>query len=411
MGKPIAESVRIDVTTPPTHRSGTPRRSTRSTTRSRPPAPTRWHDHPRAARSGRRGRPVELPADHRPAGSSARRWPPATASCSSPPSSPRWPRSGSRRSPPRPGSPTGCSTWSRARGEAGEALGRHPTSTRSPSPARAGWPVLPGYAGSPTARRSPRGGRQEPAARARRRADLEAVAQAVAWGDLLQRRADLQRGLAAGGRRSVREPLVERIADDRRAAAGRPARPRDQMGAIVDEANWPRSLGYIERAATTARGRSPAAAARGAVSGGTFVEPTVLDGVDTSVVGQEEIFGPVLAVVPAGDVDEGVRLANETSSGSSPPSGPGTSHRAPVSRRLRAGTVWINTFDAATSSPPSAASRPPARAATVLHALERTRPQDHLDRALASRVAPVPRQEAPCRTSKKLRRGRADRQP
>ena len=64
------------------HRAGTPRPSTRSTTRSRPPArATRRHDHARAGRRRRRRRAVELPAAHGVAGRSARRWPPATRWC------------------------------------------------------------------------------------------------------------------------------------------------------------------------------------------------------------------------------------------------------------------------------------------------------------------------------------------
>lgn len=91
-----------------------------------------------------------------------------------------------------------------------------------------------------------------------------------------------------------------------------------------------------------------------ALPNGLFYEPTILSGVtNESTVAQEEIFGPVLAVMPFRGEDEAVALANATRYGLA--AGVWTqdvkrAHR--VARRLQAGTVWINLYRAITFNSP-----------------------------------------------------------
>jgi (Z)-2-((N-methylformamido)methylene)-5-hydroxybutyrolactone dehydrogenase len=90
------------------------------------------------------------------------------------------------------------------------------------------------------------------------------------------------------------------------------------------------------------------------LSGGYFVEPTVLEDVDNTVRSvREEIFGPVLAVIPFDTEEEAVRLANDSPFGLA--AGVWTrdlsrAHR--LAAQIDAGTVWVNTYRTQTPSVP-----------------------------------------------------------
>lgn len=130
---------------------------------------------------------------------------------------------------------------------------------------------------------------------------------------------------------------------------GDPLDPATQIGAIVSEQHLQRVLEYLAIAReerTVVRCGGTSTTVEGA---GWYVQPTVLDGVaSSSRVAREEILGPVLTVTGFRGVQEAVQLANSTGYGLAASvwtSHLGTAHR--VSRALRAGTVWVNTFDVA----------------------------------------------------------------
>ena len=130
-------------------------------------------------------------------------------------------------------------------------------------------------------------------------------------------------------------------------APGDPLDPKTTMGAMVDERHTGRVLGFVDAAredgATVATGGSRARAD----SGGCYLEPTIFDNVTTSMrVAQEEIFGPMLSVIPVDSVDEAIKVANDTCYGLASAVWTDdftTAHK--VSRAIRAGMVYVNCYD------------------------------------------------------------------
>ena len=122
---------------------------------------------------------------------------------------------------------------------------------------------------------------------------------------------------------------------------------RRVLGAIVSQKQMETVLGYIEagkkEGATLLSGGK-----RASVNGdhGFYIEPTVFGGVKNDMkIAQEEIFGPVLATLTFEDMDEVAELANKNVYGLAAAVWTNDLKKAhQLSRRLKAGTVWINTY-------------------------------------------------------------------
>jgi acyl-CoA reductase-like NAD-dependent aldehyde dehydrogenase len=128
---------------------------------------------------------------------------------------------------------------------------------------------------------------------------------------------------------------------------GDPMDPKTRLGAIVSEQQMNQVLRYIEQGKKEGA-QVMAGGAHASVDGskGFFIEPTVFGGVKNDMtIAQEEIFGPVLATLTFDDVDEVAALANANPYGLAAAIWTNDIKRAhALSRRLKAGTVWINTY-------------------------------------------------------------------
>lgn len=159
----------------------------------------------------------------------------------------------------------------------------------------------------------------------------------------------------AGSRALIHRPIHDKFVEALLALAktakmGNPLEATTQVGPITTKPQYDKVLDYIRIAKE--EGAVPklggAAATRPECGTGWFVEPTIFTGVNPDMrIANEEVFGPVLSVIPFDTEEEAIKIANGTIYGLAAGVWTSSIRRALLmAEQLEAGTVWVNTYRA-----------------------------------------------------------------
>ena len=177
-------------------------------------------------------------------------------------------------------------------------------------------------------------------------ANLEAALQAAFWGIFWNKGEVCVAGSRILVERPIYDEFVARLAQMANAAVlGDPLDPATQIGPIASRGEYDKVLRYVEEGKATARLVAGGGTRR--INGkGLFIEATVFaDASNDLRISKEEIFGPVVPIIPFDGEDEAVRLANDTPYGLASGIQTGSMARAlRLADRIKAGTVWLNTW-------------------------------------------------------------------
>jgi aldehyde dehydrogenase (NAD+) len=143
----------------------------------------------------------------------------------------------------------------------------------------------------------------------------------------------------------IKQEFVERLAEkSKERRLGDPLDPKTEQGPQVSQEQMDKILGYVKLGEK--EGAALLTGGRRLGNKGFFVEPTVFDNVkDNMAIAKDEIFGPVVSVLPFKSVDEVVKRANTTQYGLAAAVWTKDIDKAHLfARQVKAGTVWVNCY-------------------------------------------------------------------
>lgn len=180
--------------------------------------------------------------------------------------------------------------------------------------------------------------------------DMDAAAEAVAWGVFYNQGETCHACTRLLVHRSIKDAFIEKIAAFTRSSMplGHPLDPDTRIGALIEDTHMRRVLGHIEAGRAEGARIVMGGDAASVVEGGFYVEPTIFaDATNAMHIAQEEIFGPVLTVIPFDTEAEALSIANDTIYGLAASVWTSDMNRAHrMTSRLKAGSVWVNSYDA-----------------------------------------------------------------
>lgn len=186
-------------------------------------------------------------------------------------------------------------------------------------------------------------------------ADLEQAVKGVVSGIFAASGQSCQAGSRLLVQENIHDRFVGMLVDFvSQAKMGDPSKPDTQIGPIATRPQFEKVLSYIQIAedegAKCVLGGKP----RSDLGAGMFVEPTIFTGVHNRMrIAQEEVFGPVLSVIPFKDEEDAIRIGNDVQFGLAAAVWTRSLHRAMlVTDKIKAGTIWVNNYRATSFTSP-----------------------------------------------------------
>ncbi|MHC5542076.1 aldehyde dehydrogenase family protein [Singulisphaera rosea] len=184
-------------------------------------------------------------------------------------------------------------------------------------------------------------------------ADLEAALKGVFMGIFFCQGEICSAGSRLFVERSIYSEFVDRLAEKAKTrAVGDPLDPNTEQGPQVSQEQLDKILHYVKLGKS--QGATLRAGGERVGDQGFFVEPTIFDNVkDDMAIAREEIFGPVVSVLPFGQVDEVIRRANDTTYGLAAAIWTKDIDKAHLfAKKVKAGTVWVNCYHVVETNTP-----------------------------------------------------------
>jgi aldehyde dehydrogenase (NAD+) len=178
-------------------------------------------------------------------------------------------------------------------------------------------------------------------------ANIDQAVQAAFWG-IFWNKGEV---CVAGSRLLVERPIYDEVVERlsrmaNEAVLGDPLDPKTMIGPMATKSEYEKVLRYIEDGKNSSARLVAGGGTRKIDGKGLFIEPTLFaDATNDLKISREEIFGPVLPIIPFEGEEEAIRMANDTSYGLASGIQTGDIGRAlRLADKIKAGTVWLNTW-------------------------------------------------------------------